>query len=85
MKPLVILVLLAGCAQRPVAIPEYRLVATCPEGVSAPPLPHVVTVEQLRANRDALADDLRHDEHALAVCAHRLRRADEIIRALERR
>lgn len=78
------LLFVAGCAAPPVPVPEYNFIATCPGGTSVPEIAPIVTPAQLRTNRDALEDALRHDEHARVVCAHRLKRAADIIRALKR-
>lgn len=85
MKPLAILLLLSACAtQTPLAVPVYRFAATCPEAAEGPELPRIVTVAKLRENRDATADALRRDVHALEVCTRRLEHAAGIIRELER-
>ncbi len=77
MRALLACLLLVACVEQPAPSPPVvaaPVPAACPEGVAVPPLPPIVDVETLRANRDALARALRITERARAVCAQRLRR-----------
>lgn len=85
MKALLALVLLASCAAPATKPAPAAFPGTCPEGVAAPALPRIVSVERLRQNRDATESARRETEHARAVCAARLRRAAAIINELRPR